>query len=217
MAGKKDSTIKKVGRFVNNELLGIDDAKRAFKYAKQGQFKKAAKSAAAGAVEVATTLAPVGAGSKVGKIAGKALARSVAKEASPKVLKAANAAKGSGKMTYPKAATGKTTSTAAKRDVVVKTQDKTLKGNGFISRSGEKSVKVNTNKPKVRVVEKEVTKKQADKITAGTNKLRYGSAKQEASRSRAAVSDSKMLPKAGERIGSIAGLSASAAKSKKKK
>ena len=49
MAGKKDSTIKKVGRFVNNELLGIDDAKRAFKYAKQGQFKKAAKSAAAGA------------------------------------------------------------------------------------------------------------------------------------------------------------------------
>ena len=170
-----------------------------------------------GAKAGAKDLALMAVGGKVGSVAGKAVARAVAKEASPKVLRAANAAKGSGKMTYPKAATGKTTSTAAKRDVVVKTQDKTLKANGFISRSGEKSVKVNTNKPKVRVVEKEVTKKQADKITAGTNKLRYGSAKQEASRSRAAVSDSKMLPKAGERIGSIAGLSASAAKSKKKK
>ena len=180
---------------------------------KEDVVKPWIKGAKAGAKD----LALMAVGGKVGSVAGKAVARAVAKEASPKVLKAANAAKGSGKMTYPKAATGKTTSTAAKRDVVVKTQDKTLKANGFISRSGEKSVKVNTNKPKVRVVEKEVTKKQADKITAGTNKLRYGSAKQEASRSRAAVSDSKMLPKAGERIGSIAGLSASAAKSKKKK
>lgn len=217
MAGK-DSTVKKVGRFAANELLGIDDMRRVVRYVRQGDFKKAAKSAGAAAAEIGTTIVPVGTGAKVGKVAGKAVARAVAKEASPKVLKAANKAKGSGKMVYPKAATGKTERTAAKRDVVVKTQDKTLAIKGkFIDKSGRKSIKVNTKNPTVRTVEKEVTNKQAAQRTASSNRLRYGSSKQEASRMRAAVSESKILPRAGKYVGATAGFAPAAAKSKKKK
>lgn len=192
------------------------DKKKSNKFSfKEDVIKPWVKGAKAGVQDAAL----MAVGGKVGSVAGKAVARAVAKEASPKVLKAANAAKGSGKMTYPKTATGKVTRTAAKRDVVVKTQDRTLKQNGFINRSGEKSIKVNTKNPKVRTVEKEVTKKQADRITAGTNKLRYGSAKQEAARTRAAVSDSKLLQKTGKAVGAGAATTPAIAReaSKKKK
>lgn len=217
MAGK-DNKAKKVARFAANELLGIDDMRRVVKYVRQGDFKKAAKSAGAAAAEIGSTVAPIGAGAKVGKVAGKAVARAVGKEASPKVLSAANKARGSGSMVYPKAASGKTTKTAAKRDVVVKTEDKTLAVKGkFIDSSGRKSIKTNTNKPSVRTIEKEVTKKQADRATASSNRLRYGGSKDEAFRTREAVGSSKMLPKAGKITGATVGTSPAAAKSKKKK
>lgn len=215
---KKDSKARKVGRFVANELLGVDDARRAVKYARKGEFKKAAKSAVTAVAEAGSTVLPIGAGAKVGKVAGKALARSVAKEASPKVLKAANKAKGSGKMTYQKAATGKTERTAAKRDVVIKTEDKTLAVKGkFIDKSGRKSVKVNTNNPSVRSIEKEVTNKQASNRTKSANQLRYGSSKKETERMRQAVSESKILPKGGKTVGATAGASVPASKSTNKK
>ena len=223
---KKDSTAKKVGRFVANELLGVDDAKRAVKYARKGEFKKAAKSAVTGIAEAGSTVLPIGAGAKVGKVAGKALARSVAKEASPKVLKAANKAKGSGKMVHPKPASGKTTKTAPKRDVVVRTKDRTFplddnkiadKTGRFIDNAGRKSIKVNTDKPIVRTIEKEISKKQADKATAASNKLRYGSAKAETRRMETAVGSSKILPRGGKIIGATAGAGTTLSKATNKK
>lgn len=161
---------------------------------------------------------PVGAGAKIGAVAGKAAARAIAKEASPKVLRAANSAKGSGKMVVKEAAKGKKVATAAKRDVVVKSQDKTYALNGFINKKGEQSIKVATKKPTVRVVEKEVTAKNAANRTKSSNKLRYGGAKAEAKRSREAVSSSELLPKFGAKTGAAAGAvgGAAAAKSKKK-
>jgi hypothetical protein len=76
MAKKKDSNAKKVGRFVANELLGVDDMRRVVKYVRQGDFKKAAKSAGAAAAEIGTTVVPVAAGAKVGKVASKVLPKS---------------------------------------------------------------------------------------------------------------------------------------------
>lgn len=75
MAAKKKSTAQKVGKFVANELLGVDDMRRVVKYVRQGDFKKAAKSAGAAAVEVGTTAFPIGAGAKIGKVAGKVVGK----------------------------------------------------------------------------------------------------------------------------------------------
>lgn len=217
----KKSKAQKAASFVKNELLGVDDMRRVVKYVRKGDFKKAAKSAGAAVAEVGSTVVPIGAGAKVGKVAGKAVARAVGKESGAKSLQAANKARGAGKMTNPKAATGKTTRTAPKRDVVVKTEDKTLAIKGrFIDESGRKSVKVNTNKPTVRVIEKEVTRKQANRATASSNKLRYGGAKAEAKRTREAVSSSKILSKGGRNVGAglgAAAVTSKAAKDKKKK
>lgn len=161
---------------------------------------------------------PAAAGAKVGAVAGRAVARAVAKEASPKVLRAANAAKGSGKMVVKEAEKGKKTATAAKRDVVVKTDDKVIpvKSKGYISKTGEKSVKVNTKKPTVRIVEKEVTAKTAANRTKSSNQLRYGGAKAEAKRTREAVSSSELLPKFGAKTGAAGGAVAGAAAVKSK-
>lgn len=80
---KKDSNLKKVGRFVTNELLGVDDAKRAFKKARKGDYVGAKRSAETAAFEVATTVLGAGVGTaaaKIGLVAGKAAARSTAKK-----------------------------------------------------------------------------------------------------------------------------------------
>lgn len=50
------SFLSKAGGFVANELLGVDDLKRTANYVRKGQFGKAAKSAAAGAVELGSTI-----------------------------------------------------------------------------------------------------------------------------------------------------------------
>ena len=81
MAKKKESTARKVGRFAANELLGVDDMRRVVKYVRQGDFKRAAKSAGAAAVEIGSTVAPIGAGYKIGKIAGKAATKTQARSA----------------------------------------------------------------------------------------------------------------------------------------
>jgi hypothetical protein len=78
MAKKKDSNAKKVGRFVTDELLGVDDAKRAIKKARKGDFKGALKSAATGAFEVATSATAVGKG---GVLAAKAGSKMISKKA----------------------------------------------------------------------------------------------------------------------------------------
>lgn len=211
---KKDSTVKKVGKFVANELLGVDDAKRAVSKAKKGDIKGALKSAAAGALEAGTTLSGAGtvakAGAKVGLVAGKAAARKEAEAVGKQVLKASNKAKGSGSMVYPKPAMGKKVATAPKRDVVVKSQDKTLGIKPFINRKGEESVKVATNKPTVRTVEKEVTRDQANMRTAQSNRLRYANAKADAARAREAVEKTSKKPAVGKVAGAAAGAAAGA-------
>jgi len=88
MAKKKDSNLKKVGRFVANEMLGVDDAKRVVSKARKGDFKGALKSAATAAFEAGTTATGIGIGAKVGgKIgltAGKAAARKTSKKVGQK-------------------------------------------------------------------------------------------------------------------------------------
>jgi hypothetical protein len=210
MAKKKNSTLKKVGRFVTNEMLGVDDAKRAVSKARKGDVKGALKSAATAALEAGTTISGAGlaakAGAKIGLTAGKAAARETSKKVGKEVLKSSNKAKGSGSMVYPKPATGKKTSTAPKRDVVVKTEDRTLAiKDRFINSKGEKSVKVNTKKPTVRIVEKEVKRDTANMRTAQSNRLRYGNAKADAARAREASVKASKKPAVGKAAGAAAG------------
>lgn len=63
----------KVGSFVKNELLGADDFSRTVKYAKSGDFGKAAKSLGTGAFELGTTAAAVVGSVFTGGAAGGAL------------------------------------------------------------------------------------------------------------------------------------------------
>ena len=183
------------------------------------KLKYAAKEAVKQTVKDVINFAPMGAGAKVGAVAGKAVNRIIAKETGKKVLQASNRAKGSGKMVVKEPAKGKTISTAAKRDVVVKTDNKVIpvKRLDYISKTGKKSVKVNTKNPTVRVVEKEVTAKKAANRTASSNKLRYGGAKAEAARTRKAVENSKVLPRLGAASGAAAGAAPAASKKANKK
>jgi hypothetical protein len=214
MAKKKDSNLKKAGRFIANEMLGIDDAKRAVSKARKGDVRGALKSAATAAFEAGTTVSGAGlaakAGAKVGLTAGKAAARKTSKKVGKEVLKSSNKARGSGSMVYPKPAMGKKTATSPKRDVVVKTEDFTLPMNGFINRAGEKSVKVNTKKPTVRVVEKEVTRETANMRTKQSNRLRYANAKADAARAREASVKASKKPGVGKVVGGAAGAAAGA-------
>jgi hypothetical protein len=77
MAKKNDSNLKKAGRFVANELLGVDDARRAVSKARKGDYKGALKSAATGAFELGTTATAVGKG---GMLAAKAGSKMVSKK-----------------------------------------------------------------------------------------------------------------------------------------
>lgn len=159
-------------------------------------------------------------GAVVGKAIGMAAAKATAKKVGKEVLQTANKAKGSGKMVYSKAATGKKTATSPKRDVVVKTEDKTLAIKPFINRSGEKSVKVNTKKPTVRVVEKEVTRDTANMRTKQSNRLRYTNAKAEAARAREGSMKSSKKPGVGKVVGatvSVAGVNQASPLKKKSK
>jgi len=223
MAKKNDSNLKKAGRFIANEMLGVDDAKRAVNKARKGDIKGAIKSAATAALEAGTTLSGAGigakAGAKIGLVAGKAAARKEAKAVGKQVLKESNKAKGSGSMVYPKPAMGKKTATSPKRDVVVKTKDSTFplsdnkiadKTGRFINNSGNKSIKVTAKKPTVRIVEKEVTRDMANMRTAQSNRLRYGNAKADAARAREAVEKTSKKPATGKKLGAAAGAVAGA-------
>jgi hypothetical protein len=52
--------LRGVGGFAANELLGVDDFRRTYKYAKQGDWGKALKSAGAGVFELGSTFIPAG-------------------------------------------------------------------------------------------------------------------------------------------------------------
>ena len=187
-------------------------------------LKEDAKLWLKGAKKGVETIAMVGGlgsvGAKVGVVAGKAVARKLAEEASPKILKAANAAKGAGKTVNPKPAMGKVIPTAPKRDVVVKGSKDMLTQKGTLAKEGKRSVPTNIKNPNVRIVEKEVKPKTAAQRTKSSNQLRYGGAKAEAARGREAIKSSDILPRSGAKIGkttgAVAGATAVSAKKKKK-
>lgn len=85
MVKKKDSNIKKVGRFVSNEMLGVDDARRALAKARKGDLKGAIKSAATAAFEAGTTATGIGIGAKVGGKIGLTAGKAAARKTSEKV------------------------------------------------------------------------------------------------------------------------------------
>lgn len=84
----KESVVKKVGKFVANELLGVDDAKRAVSKARKGDIKGAIKSAAAGALEAGTTLTGAGVGAKVGAKVGLKAGEKIADSGAKRVAQA---------------------------------------------------------------------------------------------------------------------------------
>jgi uncharacterized protein YcfJ len=183
------------------------------------KIKSAAKQAVVQTAKDVINFAPMAAGARVGAVAGKAVNRAIAKEAGKDVLKSANKAKGSGKMVVKEPAKGKTMSTAAKRDVVVKTDKKVIpvKRLEYISKDGKKSIKVKTKNPTVRVIEKEVTAKTAANRTAASNRLRYGAAKAETSRAKKAIEASTLLPRLGAAGGAAAGTAPAVSKKANKK
>ena len=113
---KYDKSENRVGKFIKNELLGVDDFKRVGKYIKSGEYGKAAKSAGAGVFELgssALTVTGVGGAAKAASAAAKGA--SVASKASKaaKTAKTAAAASRSSKATKAAAATKATKARAA--------------------------------------------------------------------------------------------------------
>jgi hypothetical protein len=83
---KKKSNAQKIGSFVANEMLGIDDAKRAFNKAKKGDIKGAIKSAATAAFELGTSATAVGKGGVLAAKAGsKMISKKTVKKASTEI------------------------------------------------------------------------------------------------------------------------------------
>lgn len=85
------SNASKVGGFIKNELLGVDDFSRAVKYAKKGNVVGALKSAATGSFELGTTGAAVVGSAFTGGATGAALvsgkaAQVAARQAGKQVL-----------------------------------------------------------------------------------------------------------------------------------
>lgn len=206
MMAKKESTAKKVGKFVANELLGVDDARRAVKYARKGEWRKAAKSAGAAVLEAGSTIAPVGAGAKVGKFAGKAVARAVGEETRKGVAKAAYRAKKMDKIATPqpeKAARVKRA--ASNRDLTVK---QSVRNNGKTHRVTTREKLA--GKPQVKTIKEKVTREQANKTAAISGKSQRTKVGNEARRAGGITSQSKILPKVGKRVGGTAGAATAA-------
>jgi hypothetical protein len=180
---------------------------------------KVSKKQQEGTRKVLANIAVTAIGGGVAGAIGKAATRAVAKSATPKAAVALNRSRGAGRMVNPKAPTGKKVSTAPKRDVVVKTEDKTLAVKGrFIDKSGHKSVKVNTNKPTARTIKPEVTKKQADRYTKQTSNMRRKQALKDANTAMEEVAKSNVLRNAGRVSGATATAGATNyAQSRKKK
>lgn len=151
MAKKKDSKLKKVGKFATDELLGIDDMRRVVKYVRKGDFKRAAKSAGAAAFELGTTATAVG---KAPAVVAKLAAKSVKKEASKTAAKAADrvARKVAEKTPAPKygkkGGEVKTVRTDPKDEITIRRDLKQPSRLGDVKMQDENAKKVAVSKPK---------------------------------------------------------------------
>ena len=105
---KYDKSENRVGKFIKNELLGVDDFKRVGKYIKSGEYGKAAKSAGAGVFELgssALTVTGAGAAAKAASAATKGASAAAKATKAAKAAKTAAAASRSSKATKAVAAT----------------------------------------------------------------------------------------------------------------
>ena len=150
-----DNAAKKVGRFVANEMLGVDDVKRAVSKAKKGDVRGALKSAATAAFEVGTSATAIGKG---GALAAKAAAKSISKktvektsskvgdEVAKKVAEKTPAGK------YGKAGGEKKTAYVNRNEPVTVTQKSGTKGGYKVKTYDPKKVEYKTreNSPKQR-------------------------------------------------------------------
>jgi hypothetical protein len=159
----------KVGQFIANEMLGVDDIKRAVNKAKKGDVKGALKSAGAAAFEIGTTATAVGKGGALAtKVAAKSISKKAVEDTSTKVGQ--NVGKRIAETTKPSkypSAEGKNFS--------IKTEGKAT----TTSKSGSKTTVVDSKK--VEGTKKAPTenqrlgsyqgqeKKRVDKITAGAS------------------------------------------------
>jgi len=204
MAKKKELALKAAGRFVANELLGVDDAKRAVRKARKGDIKGALKSAATGALELGTTVAGAGIGAKVGaKVglkAGQKVAESAAKRAGDSAAKAT--AEKLKPASFGKAGSvEKTVKANPKNPAVVKkarnSVDKRISGSVTVS-----------NPKKIKYTTPERTPAQRAGEQAANDKKRMTKINEaEQSASRASLSSSR-APAGGKAVGKVVGAQA---------
>jgi hypothetical protein len=168
---------------------------------------KVSKEQQAGTRKVLANIAVTAIGGGVAGAIGKAATRAVAKSATPKAAVALNRSRGAGRMVNPKAPTGKKVSTAPKRDVLVKTEDK-----------AKTSVKTTAKKPNVRTVSRGLSREDAARYTKQTSNMRRKQALKDANTAMGEVAKSNVLRNAGRVSGATATAGATNyAQSRKKK
>jgi hypothetical protein len=198
---KKESALKAAGRFVTNELLGVDDAKRAFRKARKGDIKGALKSAAAGAFELGTTVTGAGLGAKVGaKVGlkvGKKVADSAAKRAGESAARTTAERTKAGSYGKP-GSVRKTVKANPKNTAVVKKAPNSInkKSSETVSVSNPKKIKYTT--PERTSAQRQGSQKAQDTKRATTIE-RSGRSAYNASRS------TSLAPSTGKTVGKVVG------------
>lgn len=188
----KESVLKKVGGFVANELLGVDDAKRAINKASEGDIKGAIKSAATGALELGTTVSGAGIGAKLGAKVGLKVGEAVAEAGAKRTAQAV------GKKVAE--------STPAGRYGKAGGEAKTMKVEGettTISKSGAKSTSTDAKKVEFTTPKKTPAQRQgAQKAQDTKREIKIYNA---AADSYEGTKEASLAPKAGKAIGKVAG------------
>lgn len=201
MAKKKESVVKAVGRFAANELLGVDDAKRAINKARKGDIKGAIKSAATGALEAGTTLSGAGLGAKLGAKAGLKAGAKVADAAAKRAGEAAakDAAKSIKPAKYGSAGSAeKTVRTNPKANAVVTKADTSIRKNNKSVVSVSKPAKVKYTTPE-RTAQQRVGVQKAQDTKRSVAIEKAGQSAARASRS------TSLSPKVGKSTGKATG------------
>lgn len=211
----KESVVKKAGKFVANELLGVDDAKRAVSKAAKGDIKGAIKSAATAALEIGTTATGAGIGAKIGAKAGIKAGAKVAENAAQRAggQAAREAAEKIPAAKYGKAGGEvKTVRTNPKDEVVVRRDLKQPSKPGDAKMHNEDAKHVAVSKPKSATY---TTPERSHAQRAGEQTARdkqRANKIQEAGQSTYSASRSTSLaPAAGKATGKVAGAAAGTA------
>ena len=200
---KKESVVKAIGRstgrFVANELLGVDDARRAIAKAKQGDIKGAVKSAATAVAEAGSTALGAGVGAKIGAKVGLKAGEKAAETAA---VRAGQTAKETAEKTLPKAQLGK-------QGGEIKSVRTNPDTSAYVYKQGHNPV----TKPRVEVTEPkrvvyrspENTMKQREGVKAAQEKSRENKIYESAQTSYESSRSSSTLPKEKEIAGKLKG------------